>query len=96
MTVVPWFTVCIAINTIWAIFCIVMNHNWKKTYSKMNEEWCSYCNKINDKWASYYKKEKENAHDTNRRETDDPGYSQDSDGVGEDSEVDEQYGAAEE
>lgn len=93
MNHISCFMICTAINIIWAVFAFVMNRNWKKAYSKMNEEWCTYCNKINDGWASYYEKEKENAYDSNRRETDDPGYSQDSDGVGEDSKVYEQYGA---
>lgn len=86
MNTVSWFAFCMAINTIWAIFAFVMNRNWKKAYSKMNEEWCAYCNKINEKWAFYYKKE--DAYDSNRRETDDQGYSQDSSSAAADREVD--------
>lgn len=92
MNYISWFTICMAINIIWAVFAFVMNRNWKKAYSEMNEEWCTYCNKINDRWASYYEKEKENAYDSNRRETDAQGYSQDSDSAGEDREVDERDG----
>lgn len=88
MNAIPWFTICMAINTIWAIFAFVMNRNWKKAYSKMNEEWCAYCNKINEKWAFYYKKEEGETNDSNRRETDDQGYSQDSDSSAADREVD--------
>lgn len=97
MTVVPWFTVCIAINTIWAIFCIIMNRGWKKNFDTMNEEWCTHCDKLNDKWSKYcielLERSKGETHDSNRRETDDPGYSQDSDSSAADRKVDERYGA---
>lgn len=93
MNAIPWFTICMAINIIWAVFAFVINRTWKKAYSEMNEEWCAYCNKINEKWASYYEKERKNTDDGNRREADAEGYSQDSDSFAADREVNERYGA---
>lgn len=91
MNAIPWFTICIAINTIWAICAFIINRTWKKAYSEMNEEWCAYCNKINEKWASYYKRK--DTYDSNRRETDAEGYSQNSNSTAADREVNERYGA---